>query len=123
MLTARSVLGRRAEQLATDRLMQMGYRIADRNYRCRFGEIDIIAWDGDCLAFVDVRSHRSIDFGSPGESISLHKQSRLKLTAQTYLSEKQLHEADCRFDAVEVVFAKGVPPAIEVIKSAFDAPD
>ncbi|MDO8589316.1 MAG: YraN family protein [Armatimonadota bacterium] len=123
MPTARSLLGQRAESLASEQLARMGYRLVCRNYRCRGGEIDIIAWDGACLSFVEVRSHRSASFGLPAESIDLRKQRKLHLTAQTYLSENNLHEANCRFDVVEVVFAKGRLPIIEVIKGAFDAPD
>jgi putative endonuclease len=121
--SAKSLLGQRAERIAASQIAQMGYRLWQTNFRCRYGEIDIIAWDGDCLAFVEVRSHYSRDFGTPRESIAARKQSRLSMTAQVFLSENNLHEATCRFDVVEVVFAKGAPPAIEVIQGAFDAPD
>ena len=123
MPTAKSLLGQKAEAIAASRLVRMGYRMWQTNFRSRYGEIDIIAWDGDCLAFVEVRSHASRDFGEPRESIAVSKQSKLSLTAQVFLSQNDLHETDCRFDVVEVIFAKGAPPAIEVIKGAFDDPN
>jgi putative endonuclease len=109
--------------LAAARLKQMGYRIWQTNFHTRYGEIDIIAWDGDYLAFVEVKSGKSVMFAQPRESVGPHKQSKLSLTAQIFLSQNSLHEANCRFDVVEVVFTKGSAPQIEVIKSAFDAPD
>jgi putative endonuclease len=109
--------------MAASRLKQMGYRMWETNFRSRYGEIDIIAWDGDCLVFVEVRSHASSAFGLPAESISLAKQTRLSMTAQTFLTKNDLHEANCRFDVVEVVFSKGVPPTVEIIKGAFYASD
>jgi putative endonuclease len=121
--TAKSLLGHRAETMAANHLQRMGYRQATRNYRSRYGEIDIIAWDGDCLVFVEVRSHRTTDFGTPAESIGIRKQTRLFLTAQIYIEEQQLHDTDCRFDVFEVIFAKGVLPRLEVIKAAFEAPE
>lgn len=99
----------------------MGYRGLERNFRCRYGEIDIIGWDGDCLAFVEVRSHSTSDFGEPAESIGPRKRERLQLTAQTYLAARQMPDSDCRFDVVEVIFSGKLPPQINVIKSAFDA--
>jgi len=121
--SAKSLLGNRAERIAASHLAQMGYRLWQTNFRSRYGEIDIIAWDGDCLTFVEVRSHASREFGEPRESISTRKQSRLSMTAQVFLSRNNLHEANCRFDVVEVIFAKGTPPVVEVIKGAFYAPD
>jgi putative endonuclease len=121
--TAKSLLGQRAERIAASHLAKMGYRVWKTNFRSRYGEIDIIAWDDDYLVFVEVKSHFSEDFGVPREAVTANKQQRLSLTAQTFLSQNDLHEANCRFDVVEVVFAKGAKPAVEVIKGAFDAVD
>ena len=123
MATAKSVLGHKAECLAAGLLRRMGYKRMERNYRCRYGEIDIIAWDGDCLAFVEVRSHTTSSFGSPADSIGPRKQTRIYRTAQTYLEAKQLEEPNCRFDVVEVVFTRGSVPSVELIKDAFPSPD
>lgn len=123
MPTAKSLLGQRAEAIAASHLKQMGYRIWKNNFRSRYGEIDIIAWDADYLVFVEVKSHLSEDFGVPREAVTANKQQRLSLTAQTFLSQNNLHEANCRFDVVEVIFAKAAKPTVEVIKGAFDAAD
>ena len=123
MSTAKSLLGRKAERLAAIRLRQLGYRIVEANFRCRYGELDIVAWDGDTLAFVEVRSHATLDFGSPAESIGPRKRARLCLTAQAYLEQIEIPDPNCRFDVVEIVFAEGQEPSIELIKDAFQMPD
>jgi putative endonuclease len=120
LATAKSVLGNKAESLTAGELVRMGYTIVERNFRCRYGEIDIIARDGNCLVFVEVRSHASTEFGPPAESVGLRKQNRLYLTAETYLDAKKLENVDCRFDVVEVIFAKGSAPSVKVIQNAFD---
>jgi putative endonuclease len=101
-------------------LGRRGYKIVDCNYRCRLGEIDLIAKDGDTLVFVEVRSHKSLDFGTPAESVTLTKQQKLIRTARIYLSQKQLEDASCRFDVAEVTF-DGDKAKVEIIKDAFGA--
>jgi len=88
-----------AEELAVTYLTELGLRVVARNYRCRFGEIDLIARDGDALVFVEVRLRRSGRFGGAGASIDHAKQRKLVAAAQHYLSR---HGAipRCRFDAV-----------------------
>jgi putative endonuclease len=88
-----------AEELAARYLAAQGLRIIARNYRCRFGEIDLIAKDGDALVFVEVRLRRTGDFGGALASITRTKQKKLLTTARHYLSG--LREVpSCRFDAV-----------------------
>ena len=123
MSTAKSLLGRKAEDLAAVQLRGLGYKIAETNFRCRYGEVDIVAWDGDTLAFVEVRSHRTSDFGSPAESIGPRKQARLCLAAYVYLEQREVPDANCRFDVVEVMFSEGREPEITLIKDAFQLPD
>ena len=120
MPTARSILGRRAEELATEELVRRGCEILDTNYRCRYGEVDVIARDGDSLVFVEVRSRRSNDPAFPAESIDEKKQARLVLAAQHYLSSHESFTgANCRFDVIEVRFQRGRPVAVDVIQDAF----
>jgi putative endonuclease len=91
--------GADAEALAAGFLAQQGLAILARNYRCRGGEIDIIARDGATVVFVEVRmrSHRA--FGGPAESITYSKRRRIRLAAQHYLARLR-SEPPCRFDAV-----------------------
>ena len=94
-----STRGREAELRAADFLAAQGLRIVARNWRCRFGEIDLVVRDGATLVFVEVRMRRSDAFGGAAESIHAAKRRKLFAAANLYLSA---HRADspCRFDAV-----------------------
>lgn len=94
-------LGRRGERIASDHLRQAGYEILAANWRCPRGEIDLIARDGETLAFVEVRIRRGKEYGSPEESITPTKQARLIEAAQTYVQENGW-EGDWRIDVVAV---------------------
>lgn len=118
MLSPRSRLGRSAEIAAAAELGRRGYRIVASNYRCRHGEIDLIAQEGDSLVFVEVRCKRTGEFGSPAESITAAKRRKLIATAQHYLNEQAAEDVNCRFDVVEVRPVRGKLTA-EVIRDAF----
>jgi putative endonuclease len=81
----RQRLGRLGEDLAARHLAAQGYEIVDRNWRCREGELDIVARDGECLAMVEVRTRRGTALGSPEESITPAKQQRLVVLADAYV--------------------------------------
>ncbi|HTS21553.1 MAG TPA: YraN family protein [Casimicrobiaceae bacterium] len=91
--------GTAAEALAARFLAERGLSIVERNYRCRGGEIDIVARDGTTVVFVEVRMRRSRAFGGPGESITAAKRRRLRLAAEHYLARLP-REPACRFDAI-----------------------
>jgi putative endonuclease len=93
--------GEIAEQTAFDYLLKKGLKPVTRNYRCRFGEIDLIMQDGGTLVFVEVRFRRSSNFGSAAATVSSSKQQRLLKTAALYL-QNQSHVPDCRFDVVGI---------------------
>lgn len=80
-------LGRHGEDLAARHLAAQGYEILVRNWRCAAGELDLVARDGGCLAFVEVRTRRGQEMGSPEESITPAKQARLVTLAEAYLQE------------------------------------
>ena len=106
--------GTAAEALAADYLRAQGLEITGRNYRCRFGEIDIVAREGKTLVFVEVRWRRTDAFGGAASSITRAKRSRLLAAARLYLA--QLRETPpCRFDAVLI---HGEPARIEWLKDA-----
>lgn len=119
MPSPRSRIGASAEVAAAAELGRRGYRIVGSNYRCRHGEIDLLAKDGDCLVFVEVRCKRTDTFGSPAESITLAKQRRLITTAQHYIEEHNLNEVACRFDVVEVHEVDGRLVVKDILKNAF----
>ena len=89
------------EAYAADYLRARGYKLLAANYRCRFGEIDLIAQDGETLCFVEVKLRDRVDYGLPREFVTKSKQRRLRMTAQFYLAT---HDPDavCRFDVAEV---------------------
>lgn len=110
--------GDRGEQIAVDHLLARGYRIIERNYRCRRGEVDIVAADGDVLCFVEVRSVASRAFGDPLETVGRRKQERILRTARHYLAVNGMGEREVRFDVVGVVY----DPTLEVtlVRGAFE---
>jgi len=104
-----------AETLAAAFLRDQGLVIAERNYRCRFGEIDLIAREGATLVFVEVRQRRTESYGGAAASITAAKRTRLLAAARHYLA-RQSSVPLCRFDAVLI---RGEPPEIEWIRNAF----
>lgn len=112
-------LGKRGESLAADKLRSLGYDIIARNFRCAYGEVDIVARHGDAVVFVEVRARRGDSFGTPAESVTPQKKQRLIATAQTFLQQNQLSESSWRIDFVSVQFQHGESsPHIEVIENA-----
>ena len=91
--------GELAEQLAAVYLQKQGLKLLSQNYRCRYGEIDLILKDAQTLVFAEVRLRKSSSFGGAAASITPHKQSKLVRTAQHYLS-MQPNPPACRFDVV-----------------------
>jgi putative endonuclease len=112
--------GAEGEELAALALKKARYKIVERNFRTVAGEIDIVARDGECLVFVEVRTRKSVEYGLPQETITLRKRERLCRAARWYLQKNRLHEAPCRFDVVAVVKEnEDSEPKIEIIKDAF----
>lgn len=99
---ARRKLGRRGEQVAAAYLQRLGYTILERNWRCPLGEVDIVARDGDCLVFVEVRAWRPGQYGTPEASITPRKQSKMLEVAQSYLQAAGLDDVDWRIDVVAI---------------------
>jgi putative endonuclease len=95
-------LGQRGEDIATAYLRQQGYTILARNWRCAAGELDIVARQGETLAFVEVRTRRGNRFGSPEESVTPDKQAKLVELAQSYLQESCLTDQNWRIDVVAI---------------------
>lgn len=112
-------LGRRAEAMAEEFLRTHRYTIVARNYRCRAGEIDLVALDGSVIVFVEVRCRSSITFGTPLESVDGRKQARVGRVAEHFLSARRWHDRDARFDVIGVRF-DAEPPAVEHVRGAFE---
>ena len=103
------------ESLAAAFLERQGLKILERNYRCRFGEIDLVATGGAVLVFVEVRARRSDDYGGAAGSITAAKRRRLVAAARHYLAAHRSDRA-CRFD---VVLVHGAERRIEWLTDAF----
>lgn len=124
----RQKLGRQGENLAVSQLAAMGYQIIATNWRCKQGELDIVAWHGKCLTFIEVRTRRGGSKGSPEESITPDKQARLQSLVDAFLQAESLLlglEVDkpppCRIDVVAIEFAhNGQLLRIDVIQNAVE---
>ncbi len=98
-------IGNFGEKVARDYLIKNGYKILTMNYSCRFGEIDIVALDGNCLVFVEVKTRTNDKYGHPQNAVNYWKKKHLELTARNYIDYKRMGNFIARFDVVEV-FAK-----------------
>ncbi len=114
--------GTRSERAAAHFLQRLGYRILKRNYSCPHGEIDLVALDGKCLVFVEVRSTNSDDPDRAAASVDAVKQQRLTRLALHYLRKYRLLECAARFDVLAVSWPDGQrEPLIVHHQQAFDA--
>lgn len=116
-------IGRMGEEAAAKFLKKNGYKIVAQNYRCRWGELDIIAKDDDALVFVEVKTRGSDAFGTPGASVDAKKQQRMLTASSIYMSENGIAVDDTpiRFDVVEVETSRGKVNKVGIIKDAFGA--
>jgi putative endonuclease len=109
------------ENTACSYLQDSGYIILQRNFRTRFGEIDIVGRDGRHICFVEVKTRKSTNFGMPREAVDGYKQSRIKNIAQLFLVKKRIFNTSVRFDVVEVFLDEDDDiKSVILIKNAFD---
>ncbi|MFZ5943742.1 MAG: YraN family protein [Bacillota bacterium] len=111
-------LGLYGEDLALSELKKKGYLILDRNFKCKIGEIDIIARDKNHLVFIEVRSKTDASSGLPQETVNNTKKRKIRRVAEYYLLKNNLLEEYCRFDVVGIVWT-GINPEICIIQDAF----
>ena len=110
-------VGKQKEKEACAYLEKHGYQIICSNFRCKFGEVDIIAKEGEYLVFIEVKYRKNAKNGMPQEAVNFPKQKRITITAKYYLCQNGLGDnTPCRFDVVEVLDKE-----IKVIKNAFEA--
>ena len=119
MKNRRQKFGQQGEALAVRRLKKEGYKIIETNYRTRAGEIDIIAKDKETIVFVEVKTRKSVQFGSPKWAVTPKKQKKISMVALYYLKAANLDTAKARFDVVAVISNRD-KPQIEIIKNAFE---
>jgi putative endonuclease len=117
---ARRVTARRGEVLGAALLRLKGYRIEARNWRCQFGEIDIVAWDRRTLVFVEVKARSGTSAGAPEAAVNPQKQARLVQLARAYLARRRGEPPPCRFDVIAVETGR-LFPRIRHLRAAFRA--
>lgn len=115
------LLGKWGESIVAEDLRKNGWQIIAAGYRCRFGEIDLIASKGKFLAFIEVKLRKDAEHGTAAEAVTVSKQSRIRATAQLYLAQ---HPTDLqpRFDVAEVYAPQGFEtpsPRVSYIENAF----
>ncbi|MGH2593727.1 MAG: YraN family protein [Anaerolineae bacterium] len=121
MTNRRRTLGKLGESLAARELERRGYRIVERNWRCPIGEIDLVAEKDGALIFVEVRTRRGSERGTPQESITPAKQAKLIELAQTYCQQTTGDDRDWRIDVVAVEMSpRGEVLRIDVIENAIE---
>jgi putative endonuclease len=108
-------LGRKGEDLAASYLRNLGWEIVERNYRTRLGEIDIVCRDRDSIVFVEVKTRTMTDFARPDQSVTQHKQAKLRRLAEDYLVQHRQESADVRFDVLGVTIGSGRPDFDHII--------
>ncbi|WP_028550406.1 YraN family protein [Paenibacillus sp. UNC451MF] len=118
---SRKQLGALGEQYALEHLQRQGFRIAGQNWRCRTGELDLIAWDNEVLVIVEVRTRSStLRFGTPVESVDYKKCAQVIETAQFYVHTHRLQNYQIRFDVISIVTDKaGNLVSLDQIPNAF----
>ena len=115
----RRALGAAGEDATADWYSVAGYRILDRNWRCRDGEIDLVAARAGMIVFCEVKTRSSDRFGAPVEAVTHSKQQRLRRLASRWLQEHESHAPLLRFDVASVIVGRDGRPVVEVIEAAF----
>ena len=116
----RRAFAQASEDAAVEALRRRGYRVLARNVRLRRGELDVVAEEGGDLVFVEVKSRRSVAYGTPAEAVGFQKQRTLVRLAAAYLARTGLGDRACRFDVVEVrLDSAGRPVRVDVMQDAF----
>lgn len=111
--------GRHGEELAVRHLRRKGYKIIERNFRTRRGEIDIIARHRGVLVFIEVKARKSMRYGDPKFAVTKDKQRKISMVALEYLKQHDGLQTRARFDVVTVQSSEDAPK-IEVIANAFE---
>ncbi len=119
MSGSKQELGAAGEKAAGKYLRRCGYKILERNFSCRLGEIDLICYHDDCVVFVEVKSLSDDAAGDPEDRITRGKQRRLERAARSWIEARRRPDCAYRFDAVSVVLGADGPPRVRHILEAF----
>ncbi len=114
-------LGTRGEMLAGEYLRKQDYQILEKNFRCKMGEIDVVAVKAGRLRFIEIKTRSGPGFGRPEESVHPLKQKKLAKLAMWYLKEKKISETSISFDVLAVEWDPSAKPVFKLIEDAFEA--
>jgi putative endonuclease len=117
-MTSKKTVGQRGEEIACKALKKRGYRILDKNFSCRQGELDIVAEDNDVVCFIEVKARSYEDYGLPEEAVTHWKKRKLLNTAFVYIEKKKIKDRDMRFDIISVDLKTR---EARILKDAFEA--
>ncbi len=112
-------LGNYGETVAIQYLVGEGYDILAKNFKCRHGEIDIIAKKDDYIIFVEVKTRRSLSYGTPAEAVDRKKQMKYGKIASIYIRNERLFDSSYRFDIIEIYISSCDSYTINHIENAF----
>jgi putative endonuclease len=115
-----SSVGNRGEELATAFLERGGFTIIERNFRCKGGEVDIVARDGKTLVFVEVKSRKTLSYGVPQLAVTPFKQRQISKAALTWLAKNRQHDTPARFDVIAILLTSDYQHQVEHIRNAFE---
>jgi putative endonuclease len=120
MSTHNKSLGAQGEALAVTFLCGLRYQLIERNFRCKGGEVDIIAKDGRTLVFIEVKTRNSEGYGPPQLAVTPFKQRQISKAALTWLARTRQEDVSARFDVIAIMLSSSDAPRIEHITNAFD---
>jgi putative endonuclease len=118
-VATKDALGRRGEDLAVDYLRQQGLVVLSRNWRCRDGELDVVATDRDRLVVCEVKTRSGTGYGGPAEAVTWQKAARIRRVTQEWLAQHQVRWCEIRFDVVAVLAPPDGPVTVQHYRSAF----
>jgi putative endonuclease len=113
-------VGERGEAIAEAYLRGQGFTILEKNYRCKSGEVDIVARERDTIVFVEVKARRNLAYGPPQLAVTPFKQRQISRTALTWLAHRKKANANARFDVIAILTPDHEVPQIEHIRNAFE---
>ncbi|MGD8538307.1 MAG: YraN family protein [Candidatus Aminicenantes bacterium] len=112
-------LGKSGEDVAVEYLKRNKYKIVSKGFRFLRGEIDIIAYEGETLVFIEVKTRKSTRFSQPEESVTHAKRKQLKRVAEGYLLREHIQDVECRFDVLSLSYDEFEGYTVKHIKDAF----
>lgn len=112
-------LGVRGERAARSYLILHGFRIIEKNYKSKYGEIDIIAREKNIISFIEVKTRRSDGLGYPEEAVNYYKQKKIIQCARHYIHKKRIDDLNIRFDIISVMWKSRFRKEVRLIRDAF----